>query len=91
VNSISPGWIWTPEVNKAAEMDGGGREKWEPVWGEYHMLRRCGEPREVAAAALFLLSDDASFITGADLAVDGGYMGLGPEGLGKTSVMAGTK
>jgi len=91
VNSISPGWIWTPEVNKAAELDGGGREKWEPIWGEYHMLRRCGEPREVAAAALFLLSDDASFITGADLAVDGGYMGLGPEGLGKTSVMAGTK
>jgi NAD(P)-dependent dehydrogenase (short-subunit alcohol dehydrogenase family) len=91
VNSVSPGWIWTPEVNKAAEIDGGGREKWEPIWGEYHMLRRCGEPREVAAAILFLLSDDASFITAADLAVDGGYMGLGPEGLGKTSVMAGTK
>ena len=70
VNSISPDWIWTPEVNKAAEEDGGGRAKWEPIWGDYHMLQRCGEPVEVAAAALFLLSDDASFVTAADLAVD---------------------
>jgi NAD(P)-dependent dehydrogenase (short-subunit alcohol dehydrogenase family) len=91
VNSISPGWIWTPEVNRAAELDGGGRDKWEPVWGEFHMLRRCGEPMEVAAAALFLLSDDASFVTAADLAVDGGYMGMGPEGLGKTAAFAGSK
>jgi len=91
VNSISPGWIWTPEVNRAAELDGGGRAKWEPIWGEYHMLERCGEPVEVAAAALFLLSDDASFVTAADLAVDGGYLGMGPEGLGKTAAFAGTK
>jgi len=91
VNSISPGWIWTPEVNRAAELDGGGRQKWEPIWGEFHMLRRCGEPIEVAAAALFLLSEDASFITAADLAVDGGYMGMGPEGLGKTAAFAGSK
>jgi NAD(P)-dependent dehydrogenase (short-subunit alcohol dehydrogenase family) len=91
VNSISPGWIWTQEVYKAANLDGGGREKWDPIWGEYHMLRRCGEPVECAAAALFLLSDDASFITGTDLAVDGGYMGMGPEGLGKTTVLAGSK
>ncbi len=90
VNSISPGWIWTQEVFKAA-IDGGGREKWDPIWGEYHMLRRCGEPVECAAAALFLLSDDASFITATDLAVDGGYMGMGPEGLGKTTVLAGSK
>jgi NAD(P)-dependent dehydrogenase (short-subunit alcohol dehydrogenase family) len=91
VNSISPGWIWTPEVNKAAMLDGGGRDKWEPVWGKYHMLRRCGEPVEVAGAALFLLSADASFITGADLPVDGGYLGLGPEGLGETAAFAGSK
>src|SRR5215472_3345706 len=67
VNSISPGWIWTQEVLKAAALDSGGREKWDPIWGQYHMLRRCGEPSEVAAAALFLLSDDASFITATDL------------------------
>ena len=91
VNSVSPGWIWTQEVYKAAAIDGGGREKWDPIWGEYHMLQRCGDPVEVAAAVLFLLSADASFITAADLAVDGGYMGMGPEGLGKTTVLAGSK
>ncbi|MBM3190287.1 MAG: SDR family oxidoreductase [Chloroflexi bacterium] len=91
VNSISPGWIWTREVYKAANLDGGGREKWDPIWGEYHMLGRCGEPVECAGPTLFLLSDDASFITGTDLAVDGGYQGLGPEGLGKTTVIAGSR
>ncbi len=91
VNSISPGWIWTREVLKAANLDGGGREKWDPIWGEYHMLGRCGEPVECAGPTLFLLSDDASFITATDLAVDGGYQGMGPEGLGKTTVIAGSK
>jgi NAD(P)-dependent dehydrogenase (short-subunit alcohol dehydrogenase family) len=87
VNAISPGWIWTPEVQKAANND---RATWEPVWGRYHMLRRLGEPREVARAVLFLCSDDASFITATNLSVDGGYMGLGSEGLGETSTFAGS-
>lgn len=87
VNCVSPGWIWTPEVAKAAE---GDRAKWEPVWGKFHMLRRLGEPREVARAILFLCSSDASFITGTELNVDGGYMGLGSEGLGDTTSFAGT-
>jgi len=91
VNSVSPGWIWTREVLKAAAVDGGGREKWDPIWGEYHMMGRCGEPIECAGPVLFLLSDDASFITSTDLAVDGGYNGMGPEGLGKTTVLAGSK
>jgi NAD(P)-dependent dehydrogenase (short-subunit alcohol dehydrogenase family) len=88
VNVVSPGWIWTPEVAKAAQ---GDRARWEPVWGRFHMLRRLGEPKEVARAILFLCSDDASFITGAELAVDGGYMGLGSEGLGDTSTFAGSE
>lgn len=87
VNSISPGWIWTREVEKAANHD---RATWEPVWGRYHMLRRLGEPIECARAALFLLSDDASFITGTDLPVDGGYQSMGPEGLGETAKIAGS-
>ncbi len=90
VNSVSPGWIWTREVYKAAAIDGGGREKWDPVWGEYHMLGRCGEPVECAGPTLFLLSDDASFITGTDLAIDAGYCAMGPEGLGKTAKFAGS-
>ncbi len=87
VNAVSPGWIWTPEVQKAAQ---GDRAKWEPIWGRYHMLRRLGEPSEVARAILFLCSDDASFITATELRVDGGYLGMGSEGLGESSAFAGT-
>lgn len=88
VNSVSPGWIWTSEVDKAAA---GDRRKWEPVWGQFHMLERCGEPVEVAAPILFLLSGDASFITAADLPIDGGYHGMGSEGLGRSSHFVGSK
>jgi len=90
VNSVSPGWIWTREVYKAAEMGGGGREKFDPIWGQYHMLERCGEPVECAGPVLFLLSEDASFITATDLPIDGGYQSMGPEGLGKTAIIAGS-
>ena len=46
---------------------------------------------ECAGPVLFLLSDDASFITAADLPIDGGYQGMGPEGLGDTALFAGSK
>lgn len=88
VNSVSPAWIWTREVDKAAK---GDRAKWEPVWGRFHMMERCGEPVECAGPILFLLSDDASFITAADLPIDGGYQGLGSEGLGRQSTFAGSR
>ena len=90
VNSVDPGWIWSNETDKAANMDGGGREKWDPVWGKYHMVRRMGQAIEVARPTLFLLSDDASFITGTILMIDGGYNSMGPEGLGETAVIAGS-
>ena len=74
-------------VDKAA---GGDRAKYDPIWGQFHMLGRMGHPVEIAGPALFLLSDDSSFITGTDLPVDGGYNGLGPEGLGQNTKIAGT-
>jgi NAD(P)-dependent dehydrogenase (short-subunit alcohol dehydrogenase family) len=87
VNAVSPGWIWTPEVDKAA---GGDRARWEPIWGKFHMLERLGEPSEVADAVVFLSSTRASFITGAELLVDGGYSAMGPEGLGDDAHFAGS-
>ncbi len=87
VNTVSPGWIWTREVDKAAQ---GDRKKWGPIWGKFHMLRRLGEVEEVAAPVVFLCSDAASFITAAELMVDGGYIGLGSEGLGESSSFAGS-
>lgn len=87
VNSVSPAWIWTQEVDKAANND---RAKWEPIWGKFHLLRRLGSVDECAGPTIFLLSDEAAFITGTDLLVDGGYLTMGSEGLGENSSFAGT-
>src|SRR5690606_20232254 len=76
INSVSPGWIWS---NVMVQATGGNRAKADAVGGPFHMMGRIGDPEEVAKAVLFLCSDDASFITGADLAVDGGYTAMGPE------------
>ena len=88
VNCMSPGWVWTDEVEKATM--GQGRAKWESLWGDFHMVQRLQEPEEMAAIVAFLLSDDASAVTGADQPADGGYLSLGPEGLGKNSNFAGS-
>lgn len=87
LDSVSPGWTWTREVDKAC---GGDRASRAEAWGAYAMLERLAHPVEIARPVLFLLSDDASFVTGTDLAVDGGYCALGPEGLGRTSAFAST-
>ncbi len=88
VNCVSPGWIWTPEVARAAN---GDRDRWEPVWGRYHLLGRLGEPGEVARVIAFLCSSDASFVTGAEVPVDGGYLAMGPEGLGADARFEGSR
>ena len=80
VNSVSPGYVWTPVVARARGVE---KEKCEPIWGPYHMLRRYCEPSEVASAICFLLSQDASFITSIDLPVDGGYTSMSAEGFGE--------
>ena len=74
VNSVSPGTIWTPELDRMA---GGDRAKWEPTFAPHHMLNRVGEPEEVASTIIFLCSEAASFITGTDVRVDGGYVAMG--------------
>ena len=69
VNSLSPGPIGTPRVHAKH----GGREAAERENGALTILDRMGRPEEIAEAALFLASDESSYMTGADLLVDGGY------------------
>jgi NAD(P)-dependent dehydrogenase (short-subunit alcohol dehydrogenase family) len=76
VNSVSPGWTWSRVMD---ELTHGDKAKTNRVGGPFHLLGRVGEPAEVAQAVLFLCSEHASFITGTDLAVDGGYSAMGPE------------
>ena len=72
-NAIAPGPIRTPML-KQAVAEGG--DKILRAMTDATLLRRLGEPEEIAAAALFLASDQAAYITGETIGVSGG-MGLG--------------
>ena len=72
VNALSPGAVETRRlVLRFGDMEAARR-----IAGPKHLLQRLGQPDEIAQAALFLASDAASFMTGADLLVDGGYTAI---------------
>lgn len=70
-NAICPGWVDTPINYAHAEMLGGLQKVYNTI-DSFQPIGRPGEPREIAHLALFLASDEASFITGSIIAADGG-------------------
>jgi NAD(P)-dependent dehydrogenase (short-subunit alcohol dehydrogenase family) len=71
VNAISPAAIETEMYDRFVEVAGG--KEAEKQFAAAHPIGRVGKPSEIARPILFLLSDQASFITGSDLRVDGAF------------------
>jgi len=72
VNSIHPGFIWTPMVEGYVH-DLGDPADARSNLAALHPLGHVGEPDDIAWACVYLASDEAKFVTGAELVVDGGY------------------
>jgi NAD(P)-dependent dehydrogenase (short-subunit alcohol dehydrogenase family) len=69
-NTISPGFVLTERSSARS----GGKAQARVINGPRHLLNRPGEPEEIAAGALYLASDESSFVTATDLLIDGGYI-----------------
>jgi NAD(P)-dependent dehydrogenase (short-subunit alcohol dehydrogenase family) len=72
VNSIHPGFIWTPMVDGFLR-EQGDVEAGKPAVAALHPLGHMGEPDDIAWGCLYLASEEAKFVTGAELVIDGGY------------------
>jgi len=71
VNSIAPGWVLTPLIQGIFDSYPNPAEQ-QRMTEERQVMKRIGRPEDIGHAAAFLASDEASFITGAQLFVDGG-------------------
>jgi NAD(P)-dependent dehydrogenase (short-subunit alcohol dehydrogenase family) len=76
VNALVAGWTVSDPIEV---LSGGDRDKADQVAADFHLLGRLGRAAEVAEGVLFLCSDHASFTTGSELKVEGGYLAMGPE------------
>ena len=72
VNGVCPGPIYTQASERHMDFIGIDREEGRRLFGQDTLLKRMGKPVEIANGILFLASDEASFITGAHLVIDGG-------------------
>lgn len=73
VNSIHPAYIWTPMVENHLRATSSDLEAAKIAAGSAHPVGHMGEPDDIAWAAVYLASDEAKFVTGTELVVDGGY------------------
>lgn len=76
VVAVSPAWTWSPSVDS---MSGGSMEQADRVGAHFHPLGRVGRGEEIGRVVAFLASPEASWITGIDVPVDGGFSILGPD------------
>jgi NAD(P)-dependent dehydrogenase (short-subunit alcohol dehydrogenase family) len=72
-NSVHPGFIWTPLVEAMAEASEEGKDAFRANLDSLHPVGHVGEPEDIAAGIAYLASDDAKFVTGSELVIDGGY------------------
>ena len=73
VNSVHPGFIWTPLVEELAKSSEEGVEAFRKGLDDLHPIGHVGAPEDIAAGIAYLASDDAKFVTGSELVIDGGY------------------
>lgn len=73
VNSIHPAYIWTPMVENHLRANAPDPEAARAAADSAHPIGTMGEPDDIAWAAVWLASDEAKFVTGAEIAIDGGY------------------
>jgi NAD(P)-dependent dehydrogenase (short-subunit alcohol dehydrogenase family) len=73
VNSVHPGFIWTPMVEDLARRSPEGAEAFRANLDKLHPIGHVGEPNDIAAGIVYLASDEAKFVTGSELVIDGGY------------------
>jgi NAD(P)-dependent dehydrogenase (short-subunit alcohol dehydrogenase family) len=73
VNSVHPGFIWTPLVEGLAKTSEEGVEAFRQGLDDLHPIGHVGAPEDIAAGVAYLASDDAKFVTGSELVIDGGY------------------
>jgi len=71
-NSIHPGYIWTPMVESYLA-EHGDVEEGRKALAALHPIGRVGEPEDIAYGVVYLASDEAKFVTGSELIIDGGY------------------
>lgn len=73
VNSVHPGYIWTPMVESHLRSTAPDLEAAKAAADAAHPLGHMGEPDDIAWAVVWLASDEAKFVTGAEIVIDGGY------------------